>query len=83
MKSIIFTHQAAKEFDALPDDSRGDVSSALYAYAISGSGNVKKLSGREGYRMRMGRYRVIFGEDATTVLAIYIGIRQTTTYGRH
>jgi mRNA interferase RelE/StbE len=32
--------------------------------------------------MRVGRYRVLFAEDQTTVLAVYIGKRETTTYRR-
>jgi mRNA interferase RelE/StbE len=33
-------------------------------------GGVKALQGRDGYRLRIGRSRVIFDEDATTVLAV-------------
>jgi mRNA interferase RelE/StbE len=44
---------------------------------------VKRLSGRGGYRLRSGRYRIIFDEDSITILAIYIGKRETTTYSRH
>ena len=46
------------------------------------SGYVKALRGRDGYRLRAGSYRVIFDEDATTILAIYVGRRDTTTYKR-
>ncbi len=38
--------------------------------------------GREGYRPSIGWYRMISGEDATTILAVYIGRRATTTYKR-
>jgi len=55
----------------------------LIRYAISGEGDVKRLSGRDGFRLRIGRYRVIFDEDASTILAIYIGRRKTTTYSRN
>ncbi len=41
---------------------------------------MKRLQGRDGYRLRVGNYRVLFDEDRTTVLAIYIGRRETTTY---
>jgi mRNA interferase RelE/StbE len=54
----------------------------LIAYAVSGRGDVKRLSGRDGYRLRIGRYRVVFDEDRVTILAIYIGKRETTTYSR-
>lgn len=49
---------------------------------MTGQGDVKALQGRNGYRLRIGSYRVIFDEDATTILAIYVGRRNTTTYRR-
>jgi mRNA interferase RelE/StbE len=49
---------------------------------MTGQGDVKALQGRGGYRLRIGSYRVIFDEDAITILAIYIGRRASTTYKR-
>jgi mRNA interferase RelE/StbE len=80
MKTLVFTARAAKDLDALSPDAREAVTDALSRYAISGLGDVKKLSGREGFRMRVGAFRVLFDEDQTTILAVYIGRRQTTTY---
>lgn len=82
MKTIILTTSAAKGLDSLPADGREAVEKALDTYAISGSGDVKALSGRPGFRLRVGAYRVIFAEDQVTILAIYIGRRATTTYKR-
>lgn len=82
MKTIILTHAAAKDLDSLPGDVREQVSDAVAGYATTGRGDVKKLAGRDGYRMRVGRYRVIFAEDAETILAIYVGKRETTTYSK-
>jgi mRNA interferase RelE/StbE len=82
MKTIIFTHRAAKELDALPDEDRFVVTEAMSLYAIEGRGDVKKLTGRDGYRLRVRDYRVIFDDDGVTVLAIHIGRRTTTTYSR-
>jgi mRNA interferase RelE/StbE len=79
VKAIIFTRQVAKDFDALPP-AQEQVMESLSSYAITGHGDVKALIGQEGYRLRIGRYRVIFDQDATTILAIYIGKRETTTY---
>lgn len=59
------------------------MTAGLIEYAVSGFGDVKALAGREGYRLRIGAYRVIFDEDATTILAIYVGRRQTATYRRN
>ncbi|WP_336606162.1 plasmid stabilization protein [Candidatus Rhodoblastus alkanivorans] len=67
----------------MPPDARAAVCEGLIAYAVSGAGDVKRLSGREGFRLRVGRYRIIFDEDQETILAIYIGRRETTTYRRH
>jgi mRNA interferase RelE/StbE len=80
VKTIVFSHAAARELDALPREARTTVESGLIQYAMSGEGDVKKLVGRPGYRLRVGRYRVLFAEDACTILAIYIGKRETTTY---
>jgi mRNA-degrading endonuclease RelE of RelBE toxin-antitoxin system len=73
MKTIIFTVAAAKQLDALPAAAREQVGEGLARYAIAGEGDVKRLSGRNGHRMRIGRYRVLFDEDQRTILAIYIG----------
>jgi mRNA interferase RelE/StbE len=75
MKTIVLSHSAAKDLDALPPDARSAIGSALIDYAMAGHGDVKKLTGRDGFRMRVGRYRIIFDEDQTTILAIYIGKR--------
>jgi mRNA interferase RelE/StbE len=80
MKTIIFTAAASKHHDALPVDAREEIDIALDAYAADGRGDVKRLQGSPYYRLRVGRYRVVFNEDQTTILAIYIGKRETTTY---
>ena len=80
MKTIIFTAAASKHHDALPLDARTEVDTALTTYATDGRGDVKRLQGSPYYRLRVGRYRVVFDEDQTTILAIYIGKRETTTY---
>ncbi len=82
MKTIILSAAAAKDFDALPREGRDQVETGLSRYAVTGQGDVKALQGRDGYRLRIGQYRVLFDQDATTILAIYIGRRSTTTYKR-
>lgn len=80
MKTIILTAAAGKDLDALPAKERSQVTEALTEYAMTGRGDVKQLRGRDGFRLRVGRYRVIFDEDRTTIVAIYVGKRETTTY---
>jgi mRNA interferase RelE/StbE len=83
VKSIILTRSAAKELDVLPQIAREAVQDALIRYALDGTGDIVTLSGRDGFRLRVGQYRVIFDEDARTILAIHIGRRTTTTYRRN
>jgi len=83
MKTIVFTSAAAKDFDGLPERPREAITKALTAYAVEGRGDVKQLAGRDGFRMRVGDYRVLFDEDQTTILAVYFGRRATTTYRRN
>lgn len=83
MKTIIFTTAAGRQIDALPAQARESVFNALTVYAVEGVGDVKQLSGRQGFQMRVGDYRVIFDQDAATILAVYVGRRATTTYKRN
>ena len=83
VKTIILTKQAAKDLDALPAPEREATLAALDDYAIAGTGDVKALSDRKGYRLRVGNIRILFNEDLLTIVAIYIGRRSTTTYKRH
>lgn len=80
MKTIIYTVSAAKDLEALASEARVQVETGLDLYAMTGRGDVKALQGQDGFRLRIGRYRVIFDEDQSTILAIYIGKRETTTY---
>jgi mRNA interferase RelE/StbE len=80
VKTIVFAPAAAKQFDALPGVAPIAIDNALTRYAIEGRGDVKRLVGRDGFRMRVGEYRLLFDEDAATVLAVYVGRRQTNTY---
>jgi len=57
MKTIIFTTDAAKDLDKLPADIRANLEEALDRYAMTGDGDVRRLKGRDGYRLRVGRYR--------------------------
>ena len=81
MKTIVFSAAAAKQLDALPAQARAAVEAGLHRYAVEAKGDVTKLRDREGFRLRIGDYRVLFNETMTVILAVYVGRRQTTTYG--
>ena len=80
MRMIIFTPRAAREFDALPKAAQTAIDEGLCRFAMEGRGDVKRLQGVDGYRLRIGEYRVIFDEDRATILTFTIGRRQTTSY---
>lgn len=82
VKTIILTLNAANDLDTLPRDAREQMETGLDRYAMTGEGDVRAFRDRDGYRLRIGSDRVIFDADATTILAIYIGRRATTTYKR-
>ena len=76
-------HTERRERYRCPSAGRARAGEAgLHRYAMTGQGDVKALQGRDGFRLRIGSFRVIFDEDATTILAIYIGRQATTTYKR-
>ena len=80
MKTIIMTHAADKQLRALPQEAENHVAKALEQYAISGVGDVKALVNRPGFRLRIGRYRVLFTETRDAVTVVYVGKRETNTY---
>lgn len=80
MKTVVYSDRATKQLDALPPQAREQVMGAIDRYAMRGIGDVKKLTARDSYRLRVGSYRVIFDEDQVTVIAVYVGRRDTTTY---
>jgi mRNA interferase RelE/StbE len=80
MKTIIFEPRAAKQFDKLPLTAREQILEGLDRFAMSSIGDVKKLQDRAGFRMRIGRYRVIFSEDEITILVIEVLKRDSKTY---
>mgnify|MGYP000986890738 CR=1 FL=1 len=80
MKTIVMTAAAARMFDALPSAAQQQVSAGLDLYATTGKGDIKALQGQPGYRLRIGRYRVLFAEDRQTILVIQVSKRDTRTY---
>jgi mRNA interferase RelE/StbE len=48
----------------------------LVGFATSGKGDVKRLKGREGSRLRVGDWRVIFQEDDGSIVVLAVGHRR-------
>jgi len=75
VKEITFTVAATRQWAKLTPAIRKRVDNKLVRYATTGAGDVKSLSGREGARLRVGDWRVIFTEDPTTIIVVAVGHR--------
>jgi mRNA interferase RelE/StbE len=75
MKAITFTPAATRQWLNLSTDIRKRIDTKLTIYAANGSGDVKRLKGRTGCRLRVGDWRVIFIEDAKSLIVVAVGNR--------
>ena len=76
MAEIVFTTAAIRQWDKLSPDVRKRINGKLASYAKSGTGDVKRLKGRDGCRLRVGDWRVIFIEDEVQIVVVAVGNRR-------
>lgn len=76
MKTIVLSPAAAKALDKLSEATRAQITEALHAYAMHGTGDAKAMVGTPTVRLRSGDYRVIFDETSTTVTVLALGHRR-------
>ena len=76
MKTVVYAETAMKQMLKLPVDVRRRLVAKLEEYALTGRGDVKKLKGREGARLRVGDYRIIFAETAPAIEVFEAGHRR-------
>jgi len=79
MYKIDITKSAQKKLSKLPAKERDRISEKIDALAHEPRpSGCKKLMGREGYRIRIGNYRVIYNihDDVLTVLIVDVGDRK-------
>jgi mRNA interferase RelE/StbE len=55
---------------------RERISKKLDVFAATGQGDVKKLKGQAGARLRIGDWRVIYYEEAGTIVVVAVGHRR-------
>jgi mRNA-degrading endonuclease RelE of RelBE toxin-antitoxin system/DNA-binding XRE family transcriptional regulator len=75
---IRYTKAAAKALSRMPANVAAFIRAKIKQYAADPSSlanNDKKLQGRDGYRLRIGDYRVIFDQDGTVMDVLQIGPR--------
>ena len=75
MKEIAFTAGALRQWVKLTPVVRDRIRSKLDTFAATGSGDVKRLKGQDGCRLRVGDWRVI-SIDGATVTVVAVGHRR-------
>jgi mRNA interferase RelE/StbE len=76
MKPIVFTATSARQWSKLSSDVRRRIDVRLTEFAATGHGDVKRLKGRAGLRLRVGDWRVISYEEQGTVVVAAVGHRR-------
>jgi mRNA interferase RelE/StbE len=76
MRPIAFTPASARQWAKLSPDVRARIDRRLTEFATTGHGDVKRLKGRDGARLRVGDWRVIFYEDQETIVVAAVGHRR-------
>ena len=76
MRRVTFTPVATSQWLKLSQEVRQRVNARLEQFAETGHGDVKRLKGRAGARLRVGDWRVIFYEDRGTIVVTAVGHRR-------
>ena len=78
MKYVTYSKSAIKALRRIPAKTAKNIVSKIDRYAADPAvqaNNVARLQGREGYRLRVGGWRVIFDEDDKVIAVLEIGPR--------
>jgi mRNA interferase RelE/StbE len=78
MKQISYTKAAIKTLRRMPVNTATLIRSKIEAYAkdpASQDNNLKSLKGREGIRLRIGKWRVIMDDQGNVLAVLDIGPR--------
>jgi len=78
VRQIVYLKRARKALAGMPANTARQITSKIEQYASdpeSLANNVARLQGREGYRLRVGDWRVIFSDDGVVLAIINVGPR--------
>jgi mRNA interferase RelE/StbE len=76
MGQILYTPTATRQLLKLSPQVRERIGKKLNVFAATGQGDVKKLKGQTGARLRVGDWRVIYYEEAGTIVVVAVGHRR-------
>ena len=78
MYKIAYSKLALRNLRHLPANDRRRIRARIAEYAADPKAHahqVKMLKGRDGYRLRVGKWRVIFDVDGTVLEVFEVGAR--------
>ena len=75
MAKIAYSTAATKALSRIPAKRRTAIRQKIDDLAAGMGGDIVKLVGLPGYRLRVGAYRVIFDYDGDTLVVRHVGPR--------
>jgi len=72
---VVFTAAATRQWLRLSPDVRQRLDAKITIFARTGQGNVKRLKGRAGARLRVGDWRIIFYVEGRKLVVAAVGHR--------
>jgi len=76
VKQIAFTAASTRQWVKLSPEIRRRIDDRLKEFATTGKGDVKRLKGRRGSRLRIGDWRVIFYEEGGSIVIVAVEHRR-------
>jgi mRNA interferase RelE/StbE len=76
MGQVVFAPVAMRQWLKLSPQVRERIRKKLDVFAATGQGDVKKLKGQAGARLRVGDWRVIYYEETGTIVVVGVGHRR-------
>lgn len=76
MKNVTYSSDALKAL-ARHRNVAAQIMAKIVRYAKSGAGDVTQLVGAPDKRLRVGEFRVVFNENATSIIVLQIGPRSS------
>jgi mRNA interferase RelE/StbE len=76
MKSLVFTPASTRQWVKLAAQVRQRIDARLTEFATSGKGDMKRLKGQQGSRLRVGDWRVVFYEEKGSIVVTAVGHRR-------
>jgi mRNA interferase RelE/StbE len=73
---IVFTSAALRQWLRLSGEVRARLNAKLLTYAQTGQGDVKRLKGQPGARLRVGDWRIVFYVERNTLFVVAVGHRR-------